>query len=159
MRPLNYPANHLQIKESGPDELTLENQTLFQAWEWNVPADQKHYQRLIDSLDAYKHIGLSTIWLPPACKASGGATGNGYDIYDLYDLGEFDQKGSVPTKFGHKDDLLRLRDKANDLKIGLLFDAVLNHKAGADHKESCKVVEVDNDGQSRSCPLTSSQTN
>jgi hypothetical protein len=28
------------------------------------------------------------------------AHGNGYDIYDLYDLGEFDQKGAVPTKWG-----------------------------------------------------------
>ena len=25
--------------------------------------------------------------------------GNGYGIYDLFDLGEFDQKGSVATKW------------------------------------------------------------
>jgi alpha-amylase len=64
----------------------------------------------------------------------------------LYDLGEFDQKGSVATKFGTKDDLLSLSKKAKELGIGLLFDAVLNHKAGADHKERCKVIEVDENG-------------
>jgi alpha-amylase len=64
----------------------------------------------------------------------------------LYDLGEFDQKGSVATKFGSKADLLELSGKAKELGVGLLFDAVLNHKAGADKKERCKVVEVDENG-------------
>lgn len=111
-----------------------------------MPADQKHYQRLIGALDGYKHIGLTTIWLPPACKASAGAQGNGYDVYDLYDLGESDQKGSVATKFGSKDELLELSEKAKELGIGMLFDAVLNHKAGADGKERVEVIEVDSNG-------------
>ena len=68
------------------------------------------------------------------------ANGNGYGIYDLYDLGEFDQKGSVATKFGTKDDLLSLSRKAKELGIDLLSDAVLNHNAGADNKERCKVI-------------------
>ncbi|TVY73368.1 Alpha-amylase [Lachnellula suecica] len=128
---------------------TPENKTLFQAWEWHVPADQRHYQRLLGALDQYKAIGLTTIWLPPACKASGGASGNGYDIYDLYDLGEFDQKGSVATKWGTKEELLTLSKKAKDLGIGLLFDAVLNHKAGADKKERCKIIEVDDNDRTK----------
>ncbi|TVY46773.1 Glucan 1,4-alpha-maltohexaosidase [Lachnellula occidentalis] len=128
---------------------TEENKTLFQAWEWNVPADQKHYQRLIGALDQYKEIGITTIWLPPACKAASGANGNGYDIYDLYDLGEFDQKGSVGTKFGTKDELLTLCKKAKELGIDVLFDAVLNHKAGADHTEKCMVVEVDQNDRTK----------
>jgi alpha-amylase len=64
----------------------------------------------------------------------------------LYDLGEFDQKDSVATKFGTKDDLLSLSKEAKNLGIDLLFDAVLNHKAGADQKERCKVIEVDENG-------------
>lgn len=123
-----------------------ENGVLLQAYEWNVPADQKHWQRLLGALESYKHVGITTVWIPPACKASGGATGNGYDIYDLYDLGEFDQKGSVSTKFGSKDELLKLKDKVKELGLGIYFDAVLNHKAGADHTERCRVVEVDNNG-------------
>ena len=124
-----------------------QNKTLFQAWEWNVPADQKHYQRLLGALDSFNNIGITTIWLPPACKAAAGSNGNGYDIYDLWDLGEFDQKGSVATKFGKRDELKQLADKAKDLGIGILFDAVLNHKAGADKTEKCKVIDVDDNGQ------------
>lgn len=52
----------------------------------------------------------------------------------------------MATKFGTKEDLLVLSRKARELGVGLLFDAVLNHKAGADHKERCKVVEVDENG-------------
>jgi alpha-amylase len=65
--------------------------------------------------------------IPPACKAS-SPSGNGYDIYDLYDLGEFDQKGSVGTKWGTKKELVELSKKANEVGVGLYFDAVLNHK-------------------------------
>lgn len=72
--------------------------------------------------------------------------GNGYDIYDLYDLGEFDQKGSTRTKWGTKEELLALSKKGEELGIGLYWDAVLNHKAAADKKEKVKVVEVNSNG-------------
>ena len=122
---------------------------LLQGFEWNVPADQRHWQRLLGALESYKQVGITALWIPPACKASAGSQGNGYDIYDLYDLGEFDQKGSVATKFGPKEDLIKLKDKANELGIGIYFDAVLNHKAGADRKERCRVVEVDNNDRTK----------
>lgn len=67
----------------------------------------------------------------------------GFDIYDLYDVGEFDQKGGVPTKWGSKDDLLELSRVAKENGMGLYWDAVLNHKAGADKTEKCRVIEVD----------------
>ena len=89
-----------------------------------------------------KSIGLSNIWLPPGCKAS-SPNGNGYDIYDLWDLGEFDQKGGRATKWGSIEDLKELAAKSNKLGIGLYWDAVLNHKAGADNIEKCRAVEVD----------------
>lgn len=120
-----------------------ENYTLLQGFEWNVPADQKHWKRLAAVLPSLKEIGIDNVWLPPACKGSGGTEANGYDIYDLYDLGEFDQKGGKPTKWGPKEDLVELSKKAKDIDIGLYFDAVLNHKAGADNKEKCRVIDVD----------------
>jgi alpha-amylase len=110
---------------------TPENKCLFQTFEWHVPADRKHYQRLLSYLPEYKRIGINALWLPPACKAA-NSQGNGYDVYDLYDLGEFDQKGSISTKWGSKSDLVALAVKAKEFGIDLHFDAVLNHKAGAD---------------------------
>jgi alpha-amylase len=76
------------------------------------------------------------------CKAS-SPDGNGYDIYDLYDLGEFDQKGSVATKWGSKDELLRLCETAKNYDMGIYFDAVLNHRFAADKTENCQAIEVD----------------
>jgi alpha-amylase len=71
---------------------------------------------------------------------------NSYDIYDLYDLGEFDQKGGKGTKWGTKEELLELDTKAKEVGIGLYWDAVLNHKMGADGKEKCLASEVDPNG-------------
>lgn len=34
-------------------------------------------------------------WLPPAYKGIGGKDEVGYGVYDVYDLGEFDQKGTI----------------------------------------------------------------
>lgn len=125
-----------------------ENATLLQGFEWNVPADGKHWQRLLKALPSLKNAGIDNLWLPPGCKAS-SPEGNGYDIYDLYDLGEFDQKNSVRTKWGTKDELLELSKKAKELGIGLYWDAVLNHKAGADKREKAHAVEVDNNDRTK----------
>jgi alpha-amylase len=102
----------------------------------------------LGQVDALKGIGVSNIWLPPGCKAA-SPEGNGYDIYDLYDLGEFDQKGGVRTKWGTKDELLQLSHHAKEKGIGLYWDAVLNHKAGADNKEKTRVVKVDENDRTK----------
>ncbi|KAK6352859.1 hypothetical protein TWF696_004859 [Orbilia brochopaga] len=136
------------MSSTGLPPPTPVNAVMLQAFEWYVPADQKHWKRLAKVLPGLSDLGVSSIWLPPACKAS-SPQGNGYDIYDLYDLGEFDQKGSRPTKWGPKEDLIALRDRAKDLSVGLYLDVVLNHKAGADHTERCKVVEVNPDDRTQ----------
>jgi alpha-amylase len=69
--------------------------------------------------------------------------GNGYDIYDLYDLGEFEQKGARRTKWGSREELEELTRTAKELRLGLIWDAVLNHKAGADYPEMRRAVKVD----------------
>jgi alpha-amylase len=122
-------------------KITPTNSTLLEGFEWHVPADGKHWKRLYVQLAALKSIGISNIWLPPGCKGW-KPDGNGYDIYDLWDLGEFDQKGSVATKWGAKSHLVRLAQKAKEYGVGLYWDAVLSHKAGADNLEVCQVMEV-----------------
>ncbi|TKA63664.1 hypothetical protein B0A49_04306, partial [Cryomyces minteri] len=124
---------------------TPENATMLQGYEWNVPADGKHWTRLRDAVPTLKAIGVDNIWLPPGCKAS-SSKGNGFDIYDLYDLGEFDQKDGKATKWGTKEQLMDLMGAAKEKGVGVYWDAVLNHKAGADDKERCQVVEVDENG-------------
>jgi alpha-amylase len=122
-----------------------ENPVLFEAFEWYLPSDHKHWQRLRLALPALKDIGIDYLWLPPGSKAK-DLESNGYDIYDAYDLGEFDQKGGVPTKFGTKKDLTDLADEATRMKMGLIWDAIFNHRGFADSTEKVKVVEVDPQG-------------
>ncbi|KAI2735699.1 CAZyme family GH13 [Penicillium roqueforti] len=113
-----------------------------QGFEWHVPADQRHWQRLRKAIPDLKDIGVDNIWIPPGCKGM-DPSGIGYDIYDLYDLGEFDQKGTRATRWGPKEDLQRLVWAAKDMDIGIYWDAVLNQKAGADSTENLLVVKMD----------------
>ena len=75
----------------------------------------------------------------------------GYDVYDVYDLGEFDQKnvGACRTKYGTKDELLELAKTAKEHDVVIYVDAVFNHKFGADDKERFKVREVDRNDRTR----------
>lgn len=125
---------------------TTENFTMMQGFEWYVPDDHQHWKRLQRVLPDLKETGIDNIWIPPGCKAS-SPSGNGYDVYDLYDLGEFDTKGSVGTKWGTKQELMGLINTADEIGVGIYWDAVLNHKAAADHMEKCKAVEVNSNNR------------
>lgn len=132
------------------------NQTVLQGFEWYLPGftiktlrerglyiDQKvsHWRRLIDLLPQISDLGFTSVWIPPACKAT-NPNDVGYGVYDLYDLGEFDTKGSVGTKWGTKDELQAFCSQAKQLNIDIIFDAVLNHKAAADASEEALAVRV-----------------
>lgn len=72
--------------------------------------------------------------------------GNGYDVYDIFDLGEFPNKEDskqTRTKWGTKDELVAAARKARDCGVAIYVDAVLNHKAGADFTKKCNAKEVD----------------
>lgn len=43
-----------------------------------------------------------------------------------WDLGEFDQKGTTATRWGTKEELLRLTSTAKTHGVDILIDAVLN---------------------------------
>lgn len=129
-----------------------QNSLMMQGFEWHVPADQCHWQRLREALPSLKDAGVDNLWIPPGCKGM-DPFGTGYDLYDLYDLGEFYQKNCRATRWGPKEDLQELVQAARDLDIGIYWDTVLNHKAGADFTEEFSVVEVDPEG-TFACPTT-----
>lgn len=131
---------------------TPQNQTLFQSFEWHTGSS--HYASLTATLSELSSIGITSLWLPPGCKAN-IPQGNGYDCYDLWDLGEFDQKGSRSTKWGSREELEQLMAAAKFLGISIIWDAVLNHKTAGDSTEECWAVEVDGVGMSTDNLLTS----
>lgn len=149
----SFKEKYLNVRSQRDETNTLpggsapaaDNTTLFQGFEWYLPSDGLHYQRLKRELQKLKQLGVDQVWLPPGCKA-GWQGSNGYDIYDAYDLGEFDQKGSRRTKFGDKRDLLDLAKFAQSIGVRLCWDAILNHRSAADYTEKCQAVKVNVQG-------------
>ncbi|MFS9042968.1 alpha-amylase [Streptococcus rubneri] len=120
----------------------MENQTLMQYFEWYLPSDGQHWSRLAADAPHLADLGIRKVWMPPAFKAT-SANDVGYGVYDLFDLGEFNQKGTVRTKYGFKEDYLQAIQALKEAGIQPMADVVLNHKAAADGLEKFEVVEVD----------------
>lgn len=99
--------------------------------------------------DYLKKIGFDAVWFPPATKCSKGSEGRGYDVYDAYDLGEFDQRGGIPTRYGTKEQYLRAISKARHSGISVYADVVLNHRIGGDESESIWVHQVNEDNRNK----------
>lgn len=126
----------------------MDNGLMFQGFEWYIPDDGNYYKDLKKKLVDMKRIGVTSVWLPPVCKAT-GTNDTGYGVYDLYDLGEFDQKGSVRTKYGTKEELIDLIKAIHEEGMHVYADVVLNHKAGADFEEEFMAVKVDSNNRTK----------
>lgn len=116
---------------------------MFQFFEWYYPADGTLWRKVIKEAEKLKKLGITAVWLPPAYKGSSGAFSQGYDVYDLYDLGEFDQKGTIRTKYGTKEEYMSAINALHQQNIGVYVDIVLNHMGGADETEKVLVRKVD----------------
>ncbi|WP_314461693.1 alpha-amylase [uncultured Streptococcus sp.] len=120
----------------------MTNQTVMQYFEWYLPSDGQHWNHLAEDAQHLSDLGISHVWMPPAFKGT-NKDDVGYGVYDLFDLGEFDQKGTIRTKYGFKDEYLNAINRLKDVGIVPMADVVLNHKAAADKLETFEVVEVD----------------
>lgn len=120
----------------------MKNRTLMQFFEWYLPADASHWRYAGSEAAKLAEDGINMVWLPPAYKGASGMQDVGYGVYDVYDLGEFDQKGTIPTKYGTKDEYLAAIKAMQTEGIEVLGDMVLNHRMGADEKECVDAIEV-----------------
>jgi alpha-amylase len=118
---------------------------MMQYFHWYLPDDGTLWNELVHNAPRLSTLGVTSVWLPPASKGSGGASDVGYGAYDLFDLGEFDQKGTVRTKYGAKDEFLRACQACRDAGIRIYADAVFNHKMGGDAAESVPARRVNPD--------------
>ena len=120
----------------------MNNPCIFQFFHWHYPAKGSLWREVSDRARLLSELGITHVWLPPAYKSAEGANGVGYAAYDLFDLGEFDQKGSVRTKYGTKDEFISCIQSLHENNLQVLADVVLNHKQGADLKERVPVRKV-----------------
>lgn len=125
-----------------PQGRPLRNTVMLQGFEWYLPDDGQHWNRLKDMAEELTQMGVGGVWLPPFCKAT-GTNDTGYGVYDLWDLGEFDQKGAVRTKYGTREELENAIKALQAKGMQVYADIVLNHKAGADESELFSAIRID----------------
>lgn len=114
-----------------------------QYFEWYLEANQNLWNEISKKAESLSKIGITALWLPPAYKGIGGKDEVGYGVYDLYDLGEFDQKGTIKTKYGSKEEYINCILTLKQAGIESYADIVLNHKMGADMLQTIPAEKVD----------------
>jgi alpha-amylase len=119
------------------------NGVMMQYFHWYNPADGSLWKQVVTSAPKLAQAGITALWLPPAYKGIGGGSDVGYGVYDLFDLGEFDQKGSIRTKYGTKDEYIAAVAACRAVGIAVYGDAVFNHKMGADAIEEVEATPLD----------------
>ena len=115
------------------------NETMMQYFEWYLPNDGFWWKRCAAKADNLRELGITQVWLPPAYKGTSQAD-VGYGVYDLYDLGEFDQKDTVRTKYGTKAEYLEAIRAFHESGIRVFADIVLDHRMGGDATEEVTAV-------------------
>lgn len=119
------------------------NGVIMQYFEWYLETNQDLWNEISKNAENLAKIGITALWLPPAYKGIGGKDEVGYGVYDLYDLGEFDQKGTIKTKYGSKEEYINCILALKQAGIESYADIVLNHKMGADMLQTIPAEKVD----------------
>ena len=125
---ITEPVSYPQVDKQNP--------TLLQSFYWGLgkgenakehPEEKDLWKLLSTKAPEFKKLGITSLWIPPANKAH-NLEDEGYAAYDLWDLGEFDQAGTVRTKYGTKKQLEKAVDDLHDQDIKVYYDAVLNQR-------------------------------
>src|SRR3954466_8370502 len=67
---------------------------------------QVNWNELSQKMPEIAEAGYDSIWLPPPAKGS-SVFSVGYDLFDPFDLGDKNQRGTTATKYGTKAQLLQ----------------------------------------------------
>ncbi len=119
-----------------------DNGVMMQYFNWYTPGEGVLWNEVAQQAPNLAAAGITALWLPPAYKGASGGLDVGYGVYDMYDLGEFNQKGSVATKYGTKDQYLAAINAAHAAGVQIYADVVFNHRGGADQTESVTATRV-----------------
>jgi alpha-amylase len=129
--------------------MPVQNGVMMQYFHWYTPADGTLWDSASSRAAELAQAGFTALWLPPAYKGTGGGSDVGYGVYDMYDLGEFDQKGSVRTKYGTKKQYVAAVAAIQKVGLQVYADTVLNHRIGADAAEVVRATPFPQDDRLR----------
>jgi alpha-amylase len=111
------------------------NGVMMQYFHWYSRGDGGLWNEVAERAGELARSGFTALWLPPAYKGTGGSFDVGYGVYDMYDLGEFPQKGSLRTKYGTRPEYVDAVKAAQRAGLQVYADTVLNHRMGGDEQE------------------------
>jgi len=108
---------------------------MMQGFYWDVPAGGNWWNTMKNEAYGLRYMaggkGINRIWFPPVSKSAGGGYSMGYDPYDYYDLGQYNQHGTTETRFGSQAELKAAIAQFKSYGISCMADIVLNHRSGA----------------------------
>src|SRR6476661_5045763 len=113
---------------------TTSKKVVLQAFWWDYYNDAYRFKwadYLTELAPRLKGMGIDAVWIPPTPKNKNATNDVGYSPFDHYDLGDKYQKGDTRTRFGSKDEFLRMVAVLHANGIEVIQDIVLNHVDGA----------------------------
>ncbi|WP_438710040.1 alpha-amylase [Aquimarina muelleri] len=125
-------SNTVQEEASSKVLKQIGSGVMMQAFYWDVPAGGTWWNVIRGKVNDWSNVGIDAIWLPPVSKAQNGAFSMGYDPFDYYDFGEYNQMGSTETRFGSRSELTSLITAAHNNNLSVIADIVINHNSGGD---------------------------
>src|SRR5690606_11962081 len=81
-------------------------------WDANTSPQNSWWMQLANDSQELSRAGFTALWIPPVLKSASGGYSRGYDPYDDYDLGSKDQRDTMPTRWGSRDELQRMVGQA-----------------------------------------------
>lgn len=109
-------------------------EVMMQAFYWDVTPGGVWWDTIDSKLDSWASAGITSMWLPVISKAGSGGFSMGYDPYDYFDFGQYNQKGTTETRFGSYTELKSLISDAKAKNMKLVADIVINHNSGGDRE-------------------------
>jgi alpha-amylase len=88
------------------------------------------WNHLAKQANSLRHAGFSAIWIPSPLKGASGELSSGYDVFDDYDLGGKDQKGTIPTRYGTRELVERCVAVMRANGIDVYVDIIENDRDG-----------------------------
>ena len=90
------------------------------------------WDHLAAQANDFRKAGFTAVWLPPVLKTASGASSgaDGYGVFDDYDAGSRQQKGSTPTRFGTREQLQRCVAMLRANGLDVYLDMVEHQRVG-----------------------------
>lgn len=86
-----------------------------------------NWDELATKMPEIAEAGYTSLWLPPPAKG-GSVFSVGYDLFDPFDLGDKNQRGTIRTRYGTKTELQQVVALAHRFGLRVYFDNIMNHR-------------------------------